>query len=84
LFGGKSAVSRGFKVMSIWLKAAGKWGSILVILTLIITLLKQVIAFIGFLTAAIKIIVILAFVILFIGVGMIVLRSWNNSRKARE
>jgi L-asparagine transporter-like permease len=84
LSGGKSAVSRGFNVMSIWLKAAGKWGSILVILTLIITLLKQVIAFIGFLTAAIKIIVILAFVILFIGVGMIVLRSWNNSRKARE
>ena len=70
--------------MPVWFKAAGKWGSILVILTLIITLLKQVITFIGFLTAAIKIIVILAFVVLFIGVGMIVLRAWNNNRKARE
>ncbi len=70
--------------MPVWLKATGKWGSVLVILALIITLLKQVIAFIGFLTAAIKIIVILAFVVLFIGVGMIVLRTWNNNRKARE
>ena len=70
--------------MPVWLKATGKWGSVLVILALIITLLKQVITFIGFLTAAIKIIVILAFVVLFIGVGMIVLRTWNNNRKARE
>ncbi len=66
------------------MKAAGKWGSILVILTLIITLLKQVITFIGFLTAAIKIIVVLAFVILFLGVGMIIFRTWNSNRKARE
>jgi uncharacterized membrane protein len=70
--------------MPVWMKAAGKWGSILVILTLIITLLKQVIAFIGFLTAAIKILVVLAFVILFLGVGMMIFRSWNANRKARE
>ncbi|HXH69380.1 MAG TPA: hypothetical protein VNI60_03435 [Pyrinomonadaceae bacterium] len=70
--------------MPIWLKAAGKWGSILVILTLIITLLKQVIAFIGFLTAAVKIIVVLVFLALFLGVGMIVFRTWNEKRKARE
>ncbi len=70
--------------MPVWFKAAGKWGSILVILTLIITLLKQVITFIGFLTAAIKIIVVLAFVILFLGVGMIIFRTWNSNRKARE
>ena len=70
--------------MPVWLKATGKWGSILVILTLIITLLKQIIAFIGFLTAAIKIIVILAFVVLFLGVGLLVLRTWNANRKARE
>jgi uncharacterized membrane protein len=70
--------------MRVWMKAAGKWGSILVILTLIITLLKQVIAFIGFLTAAIKILVVLAFVILFLGVGMMIFRSWNANRKARE
>ena len=70
--------------MPVWFKAAGKWGSILVILTLIITLLKQIITFIGFLTAAIKILVVLAFVVLFLGVAMIVFRTWNSNRKARE
>ena len=70
--------------MPVWFKAAGKWGSILVILTLIITLLKQVITFIGFLTAAIKIIVVLAFVVLFLGVAMLVFRTWNSNRKVRE
>lgn len=70
--------------MPVWIKATGKLGSVLVILTLIITLLKQVIAFIGFLTAAIKIIVILAFVVLFVAVGLVVLRTWNANRKARE
>lgn len=70
--------------MSIWMKAAGKWGSVLVILTLIITLLKQIIGFIGFLTFAIKIIVLLAFVILFLGVGALVLRTWNANRKTHE
>lgn len=70
--------------MPVWFKAAGKWGSILVILTLIITLLKQIITFIGFLTAAIKIMVVLAFVVLFLGVAMVVFRTWNSNRKARE
>ena len=78
-------VLRGFKAMPIWLKAAGKWGSVvLVILTLIITLLKQVITFIGFLTAAIKILVVLAFVVLFLGVALLVFRTWNARRKVQE
>ncbi|HEY0427394.1 MAG TPA: hypothetical protein VGC76_06270 [Pyrinomonadaceae bacterium] len=66
------------------LKAAGVGGSILVILALIITFLKQIIAFIGFLTLAIKIIVVVAFVALLIGVGLLVLRSFNDRRKAKE
>lgn len=70
--------------MPVWLKATGKWGSVLVILTLIITLLKQIITFIGFLTAAIKILVVLVFVVLFLGVGLIIFRSWNNRRKVQE
>ena len=69
--------------MPVWFKAAGKWGSILVILTLIITLLRQIITFIGFLTAAIKILVVLAFVVLFLGVGLIVFRSWNAKRNSK-
>jgi len=81
---GKSAVLRGFKVMPIWLKAAGKWGSVFAILALVITLLKQIIGFIAFLTTAIKILVVLSFILLFVGVGFVVLRSWNTKRTAKE
>ena len=70
--------------MPLWLKAAGKWGSILVIITLVITLLKQLIAFIGFLTFAIKILVVLAFVALILSVGVMVLRTMQKNRKAKE
>ncbi len=70
--------------MSIWLKAAGKWGSVFAILALVITLLKQIIGFIAFLTTAIKIFVVLIFILLFVGVGFVVLRSWNTKRTAKE
>ena len=70
--------------MPIWLKAAGKWGSIFAILALIITLLKQIIAFIGFLTTAIKLLVVLVFVALFIAVGLMVLKSFKKNRKEKE
>lgn len=65
------------------LKAAGIGGSILVIIALIITFLKQIIAFIGFLTFAIKILVVLIFVALIIGVGLMVLRAFNDRRKVK-
>lgn len=70
--------------MPLWVKAAGKWGSILVIITLIITLLKQLIAFIGFITGAIKLLVILAFVALIVGVGFLILKGINDSRRAKD
>jgi uncharacterized membrane protein len=70
--------------MPTWLKATGKWGSVFVILALIITLLKQVIAFVGFLTMAIKFAVVLAFVGLLIGIGFALLRTRNANRKAKE
>jgi len=70
--------------MPIWLKAAGKWGSIFAILALVITLLKQIIAFIGFLTTAIKLFVVLAFVALFLAVGLMVFRTMRKNRKAQE
>jgi hypothetical protein len=66
------------------LKAAGIGGSILVILALIIAFLKQIIAFIGFLTFAIKILVVVVFIAVFIGVGLMVLRAFNDRRKAKE
>jgi multisubunit Na+/H+ antiporter MnhG subunit len=69
--------------MSIWYKAAG-WGTVFAILALVVTLLKQIIAFIGFLTFAIKILVILAFVTLIVGVGLMVIRSWNANRQPKN
>ncbi len=64
-----------------YLSAADKWGSIFAIIALIITLLKQIITFIGFLTTAIKLFVVLVFVALLLGVGLMVLRTWNSKRK---
>lgn len=70
--------------MPTWLRATGKWGSVFVILALIITLLKQVIGFIGFLTMAIKFLIVLVFIALIIGVGFMFLRSFNANRKTKE
>lgn len=70
--------------MPLWLKAAGKWGSILVIIALVIALLKQLIAFIGFVTGAIKLLIILAFIALIVGVGYIVLKSWNERSRNKD
>lgn len=69
--------------MSVLLKAAGKWGSVLVILALIVTLLKQVIAFVGFLTMAIKFIVVIAFVALIVGIGFAILRTRSANRQTK-
>jgi len=63
------------------MKAAGKWGSILVIIALIITLLKNLIAFIGFLTFAFKVLIILVFVAVLVGVGFLVLRAFKEKRR---
>ena len=69
--------------MLIWIKAAGKWGSIFAILALIITLLKQMIAFIGFITVAIKVIIALVFVALLVGIGIMILRTWRGNQQSK-
>ena len=68
----------------VFLRAAGIGGSILVILALVIYLLKAIIAFVGFLTGAIKIMIVLAFIFLLIGVGLMVLRGLNDRRRPKE
>ncbi|QQS42637.1 MAG: hypothetical protein IPM63_06810 [Acidobacteriota bacterium] len=70
--------------MSTWMLTAGKWGSVFVILALIITLLKQIIGFIGFLTTIIKIGIILVFVALFLGVGLLVLKTLKSSKPKED
>ncbi|MFN6964216.1 MAG: hypothetical protein ACK4S4_10685 [Pyrinomonadaceae bacterium] len=70
--------------MPLWMKAAGKWSGILVIIALLITLLKQLIAFIGFLTGAIKLMIIVLFVLVIVGVGLMVLRGSRDNRRRSE
>ncbi len=68
----------------LFLKAAGIGASILVILALVITLLKQAIAFIGIITTIIKFSVILIFVAVFIAVALMVFRTFKENRKSKE
>ena len=65
-------------------KTAGVAGTIMVILALVITLLKQIIAFIGFITGAFKILIILVFVLMIVSVGFMILRSISQSRKDKS
>ncbi len=63
------------------LKAASIGGSVLVVIALVIALLKTLIAFVGFISLAVKIIIILAFVIVFASVAFMIFRGWQNSRR---
>jgi len=70
--------------MLMFLKAAGIGGSILAILALVIYLLNTVISLIAFLTGALKILVVLVFVAVIVGIGFMVLKSWNEARRNRD
>ncbi|HKP70042.1 MAG TPA: hypothetical protein VJV05_12210 [Pyrinomonadaceae bacterium] len=67
----------------VFLKAAGIGGSILAILALVIYLLKTLISLIAFLTGALKILVVLVFVAVIVGIGFMILKGWNEARKNR-
>jgi hypothetical protein len=69
--------------MPIWLRAAGVGSSLIVLIALMIAFFKQIITFIAFLTGAIKIMIVLIFVALIIGIGYMLLKGWNASRKAK-
>ncbi|MEP6900254.1 MAG: hypothetical protein ABJA66_00810 [Actinomycetota bacterium] len=67
------------------LKAAtGIIGSILAIVALVIAVLKGILALIGFVTTAIQIIIVLLFVAVFIGIGLMIFRTWQSSRKSKD
>jgi hypothetical protein len=66
------------------LKATGVIGTIMVILALVITLLKQIIAFIGIISFVVKAFVVLAFVTVFLLVGLMMLRTFRDRRKSKE
>lgn len=68
----------------VFLKATGIVGSILALIAVIILFLKTLIGFIGFLTGAIKIAIILLFVVLILSVGFMVVRGLVNSRRKKD
>ena len=70
--------------MPLWLGVASKWGSILVLVGLVIALVKALIGFVTFVTMAVKILIVLAFVAVFAGVAFMVYRAWQGSRKHPE
>jgi hypothetical protein len=70
--------------MSVFLKTAGRWGGILTIILLVITLLRQLISLVGFLLVAVKVIIVMAFVGLILLMIILVLRGRSRSRREAE
>ncbi len=63
------------------LKAASIFGSLIVLIALVITLLKAVIGFVGFLAFAVKVLIILAFLGVFASVGIMIYKTWRDKKK---
>lgn len=67
-----------------FLKAGGIIGSVVALIAILIVFLKTVIGFIAFLTGAIKLLILLAFVALIVGVGLMVLKGFKERRRSKE
>jgi hypothetical protein len=67
--------------MLLFMKGAGVIGSLLVLIALVITLLKALIGFVGFLAIVVKLALVLAFIAVFAGVGFMVFRSWQEHKR---
>lgn len=70
--------------MSSLLMAFGRWGGILTLIILLIALVKQLIAFVGFLMFAIKVGIVLAFIALFLLIIIAILRGRSQRRRDLE
>jgi hypothetical protein len=70
--------------MSVFLKTAGRWGGILTIIVLVITLLRQLISLVGFLLVAFKVAIIMAFVGLILLMLILVMRGRSQRRREAE
>ncbi len=70
--------------MASFLATSSRWGGILTIIILIIALLKQLIAFVGFLMFAIKVAILLAFIGLFLLIVIAILRGRSHRRRESE
>ena len=65
-------------------KALSIGGSLLVLIALAITFLKALIAFVGFITTAVQVIIVLAFILVFGFVGYLVFRSFTDKKKQTD
>lgn len=54
----------------------------MVIIALVIALLKVLIGFVGFISMAVKLIIILAFVFVFAAVGFMIFRAYQEKRRS--
>jgi uncharacterized membrane protein len=70
--------------MSVFLKTAGRWGGILTIIVLVITLLRQLISLVGFMLVAFKVVIVMAFIGLILLMIILVLRGRSRSRREAE
>ena len=70
--------------MPVWMKAAGIGSSLLVMIALVIALLKSLITFVGFLTFAFKILIVLVFVGVIVGVGFLILKGISEKRRSKN
>ena len=68
--------------MPLFIKAASITGTIVLILALAVAVLKGALTLIAFITGAIKLLIILAFVFVFAMVGIMVFRAWQERRKS--
>ena len=68
--------------MPLFLKAASIGGTVVLILALVVALLKGLLTFLAFVTGAVKLLIFLAFVIVFAAVGFMVFRAWQDRRKS--
>ena len=66
------------------MRAASGWGLIITILLLVVTLLKQLIALVGFIMAALKFGIIIVFVALFLLIVLAMLRGRRSRKREAE
>ena len=63
-----------------FLVTAGRWGGILLLIALLIALVKQLISLIGLVGMAIKLLIVVAFVALFVFVGYLIFKGLSEKK----
>jgi len=72
------------EIMSAFLKTAGRWGGVLTVIVLLITLLRQLISLVSFLFIAIKAMIVIAFIGLVLVMIFLVMRGRQERRREAE